>query len=349
MSKINRNDPCPCGSGKKYKKCCGAKTEVPIQVNYEEARQFQNDLLDYTAQKYDREILAIAQKQEIYPALDEEAKDLYAFNLRLWSMLSQPMADGKTILEEYLEDQEEVLVRTKTREIVLSWKNTAPAVLFVKEETDAFLKLEDIVTKKEHRLPLEGYRDQDMDPGSLVLGYPVDLGDTVSFFAPFVSIELKHTDRILKDMEKLTAAYAKAGNDLSRLMAEQFPQVLNILFEAVYQYEEADTDAASEYVWANSKEEETAQLLRDGLSAESYPEQLAEEAVKLWHSFCTKDKPSIRKPEAFAAAVEYAVKELSSGEYGLSQGRLAEKYGVGASTISKRFKEIEAAMFAPAN
>ncbi len=25
-SKIGRNDPCPCGSGKKYKKCCGANT-----------------------------------------------------------------------------------------------------------------------------------------------------------------------------------------------------------------------------------------------------------------------------------------------------------------------------------
>jgi hypothetical protein len=24
-AKIGRNDPCPCGSGKKYKKCCGAK------------------------------------------------------------------------------------------------------------------------------------------------------------------------------------------------------------------------------------------------------------------------------------------------------------------------------------
>lgn len=23
MSKANRNDPCPCGSGVKYKKCCG--------------------------------------------------------------------------------------------------------------------------------------------------------------------------------------------------------------------------------------------------------------------------------------------------------------------------------------
>ncbi|GAB4189192.1 MAG: hypothetical protein Tsb0015_09780 [Simkaniaceae bacterium] len=26
MNKAGRNDPCPCGSGKKYKKCCGAKT-----------------------------------------------------------------------------------------------------------------------------------------------------------------------------------------------------------------------------------------------------------------------------------------------------------------------------------
>jgi hypothetical protein len=25
MSTVGRNDPCPCGSGKKYKKCCLAK------------------------------------------------------------------------------------------------------------------------------------------------------------------------------------------------------------------------------------------------------------------------------------------------------------------------------------
>ncbi|MCR4662819.1 MAG: SEC-C domain-containing protein, partial [Endomicrobiaceae bacterium] len=25
FSKVGRNDPCPCGSGLKYKKCCGAK------------------------------------------------------------------------------------------------------------------------------------------------------------------------------------------------------------------------------------------------------------------------------------------------------------------------------------
>ena len=24
VEKVGRNDPCPCGSGKKFKKCCGA-------------------------------------------------------------------------------------------------------------------------------------------------------------------------------------------------------------------------------------------------------------------------------------------------------------------------------------
>lgn len=31
MKKIGRNDPCPCGSGKKYKVCCGAATSHPVE------------------------------------------------------------------------------------------------------------------------------------------------------------------------------------------------------------------------------------------------------------------------------------------------------------------------------
>ncbi|HXX80137.1 MAG TPA: SEC-C metal-binding domain-containing protein [Thermodesulfovibrionales bacterium] len=30
MTKTGRKDPCPCGSGKKYKKCCLAKTSVQV-------------------------------------------------------------------------------------------------------------------------------------------------------------------------------------------------------------------------------------------------------------------------------------------------------------------------------
>lgn len=32
MSEVGRNDPCPCGSGKKYKKCCALKTTLERRV-----------------------------------------------------------------------------------------------------------------------------------------------------------------------------------------------------------------------------------------------------------------------------------------------------------------------------
>jgi hypothetical protein len=32
MAKVGRNDPCPCGSGKKYKKCCGGSTLTPPTI-----------------------------------------------------------------------------------------------------------------------------------------------------------------------------------------------------------------------------------------------------------------------------------------------------------------------------
>lgn len=31
MAKIGRNDPCPCGSGKKYKRCCAEKVEQRVR------------------------------------------------------------------------------------------------------------------------------------------------------------------------------------------------------------------------------------------------------------------------------------------------------------------------------
>lgn len=30
LPKVGRNDPCPCGSGKKFKKCCGKEANEPV-------------------------------------------------------------------------------------------------------------------------------------------------------------------------------------------------------------------------------------------------------------------------------------------------------------------------------
>ncbi len=35
MQKTGRNDPCPCGSGKKYKKCCEMQAAAPKKFRAE--------------------------------------------------------------------------------------------------------------------------------------------------------------------------------------------------------------------------------------------------------------------------------------------------------------------------
>jgi hypothetical protein len=37
--KIGRNDPCPCGSGKKYKKCCEAADQQKARTELDQQQQ----------------------------------------------------------------------------------------------------------------------------------------------------------------------------------------------------------------------------------------------------------------------------------------------------------------------
>src|SRR5579862_7716210 len=43
MGKVGRNEPCGCGSGRKFKKCCGASADPPERSSFGE--QFRNVIL----------------------------------------------------------------------------------------------------------------------------------------------------------------------------------------------------------------------------------------------------------------------------------------------------------------
>jgi len=70
MSKIGRNEPCPCGSGKKYKKCCllnpDGKPEPPPPMKYRavytELDQLSNSVVDLIKQKNLDEAEAVSRR-----------------------------------------------------------------------------------------------------------------------------------------------------------------------------------------------------------------------------------------------------------------------------------------------
>lgn len=68
MIKIGRNDPCPCGSGKKYKKCCLGKNESDLK-NMEKARLVE-DFKQYLSGFWSYEEAKLLSTEEIIQKLD---------------------------------------------------------------------------------------------------------------------------------------------------------------------------------------------------------------------------------------------------------------------------------------
>ena len=61
MTKVGRNDPCPCGSGKKYKKCCLAKESSVADLTWQKMRQTEGSLapvlMKYTFERFRESVL----------------------------------------------------------------------------------------------------------------------------------------------------------------------------------------------------------------------------------------------------------------------------------------------------
>lgn len=62
--KHGRNAPCPCGSGKKYKKCCLDATPVPVDLLYRRLSETHNRLVDrlmnYAVERFEETTVAVA-------------------------------------------------------------------------------------------------------------------------------------------------------------------------------------------------------------------------------------------------------------------------------------------------
>jgi uncharacterized protein len=78
LNKVGRNDPCPCGSGKKYKKCCEKKTETLNTIIQQEILDLQADIVRFAYANYAEELQKI--KTERLPELKAERETVEAFD-----------------------------------------------------------------------------------------------------------------------------------------------------------------------------------------------------------------------------------------------------------------------------
>lgn len=110
MANIGRNDPCPCGSGKKYKKCCLPKSYIEIGKEESIEAKLVQDILAFS-KKYYGNLIDDAHDyfwDDFDPEKELSGTALDMANMNFWEWLvydwTPDEEDGRTLIELYIEN-----------------------------------------------------------------------------------------------------------------------------------------------------------------------------------------------------------------------------------------------------
>ncbi|WP_158587447.1 YecA family protein [Neobacillus notoginsengisoli] len=332
MSTIGRNDKCPCGSGKKYKKCCSKGSVVQLeQVLDGELRELQADMIRYTWNNYESEIKEYLKEHYDNFSVPDEASEVFEFCALTWFATSV-VKNGKTVLDEYLDSFAKTISRPKVKGLAEAWRNSYPSVFrMVELENGKFLTVEDIFTKETSQVKL---LDQDYLPeqGDLIIA-TVLLSDPKLFFGTFFNIPANFA----KEVERaVLALYKETGNGNPKaFMRDSFLVALDR-----FMFPEPVT-LLDGWEWASEKHREVAEEYQEYIGEIDGSKEFVNLGLKLWFHYSDKANPIIRNPQIYTAALIYLILSQIPTGGTISQKQLAEAFEVSAGSISSKFRDMK--------
>lgn len=131
MSKIGRNDPCWCGSGKKYKQCHLVADEA-AQTERRRLKQAGDTLLPRVVQLAQEHAEAIPAAFALFwnnkYSLDQmasldELEGRGAERFLTWFAFDYPLEDGRTLVEQLAAGREDVPLSTEEQQVLAGWQD----------------------------------------------------------------------------------------------------------------------------------------------------------------------------------------------------------------------------------
>lgn len=335
---IGRNDPCPCGSGKKYKKCHGntANTDIIQLVNAE---------LNRIERKFIQEVNPAANYKltQSYQQLRTELSSVFpdflinAINIEANVYIAEPEH-----WHTFITEQSETTMRQQVQDIISHWANPRYLLAHVESTDDTSITLKDEVSGELFTI----HNTEGSVPGEWLFGIAMPdsrLGDhgmivkSSSLFIPKADVKVK--DALLAKLQagvtdtfELYKEFSLANHD-SAIVVEDAPTVevastTDEQMVAVAMQDEAST-------FEDLVIELTAKYIKEyNLEASTFTTKLA--------AFLAEETVKAKKPETVAASAILAGQATATiPEGGLSKVKdVAEYYEVSSSTLAKYRKQI---------
>jgi len=210
---IGRNDPCPCGSGKKYKKCCLQRGPDPINYMKQKLNRFHErvvgDLLQHGAKVFGPVALDEAAEEFFGWPEGEDAEEIdleyhetlfypwFLFKWRIESVDGESSLPGPrdlSIVHSYLQTQGKRLDPVE-REYLENFRD-APFSFFqiTAVEPGKSVSLRDLLLDRDYRV-LEKTASQSLQQGEVVFGSAFEAGG-IGLFGALGMITFKPSAKI---------------------------------------------------------------------------------------------------------------------------------------------------------
>ena len=320
---IGRNDPCLCGSGKKYKKCCEGKNQVTSQNVFQEEIEnvLQTFYSNYPERKDIREFMELVRnwapklEKKLHKELVEAvALDEYFFHQR------------PDIWQNFLAKTAKKVLRPSMIELLKSWEQPIFFIGTVEDVKDDYFTAISALTGTTYHIQRESHKSIPL--GMRVFAFLLPDGSNKENHVLAVSTLIFFHKEHAISFEQFTEAY-KA----SRLPVEQFTKENHLLLweglvENGYEGEEF-TPFEQEVV-----EQLKAFMAEKAITNESF--------VAIVEDYLVEKQPTARKAGAIAAGAVRFGQDNDLFDQKFTVKEIGESFSVSPSSLNKYYQELNA-------
>lgn len=324
--KVGRNDPCICGSRKKYRHCCGKSRVVNsngINPNFE-LDVLHHQLQTFAFENYGDKIKEQSQLFE-HPSIkgNSELVDIYFTGLTLWIITKLKFLENKQTILELFYHIVVAKLSPNVKQLFSRWMKSNPSIYEVisvpEGSEEGFVELRDLLTNRRYSIPFRV--GDEYIKGSFVVGALVPFAGFYSFLLTIIKLYGHNNIGI----HELVNRFSKKKGGLSA----QFPKFLaEALLLGVHNEEN------------NPLYEQVAQTFADHMVENGVDDAVILQGLDLWKKFCEKEKPSFKKAEPYAAALEYYVQKNLLGNDEVTQSTVAKEYDASVSSMSTNYRKL---------
>ncbi|MHA6258876.1 YecA family protein [Sporosarcina sp. CAU 1771] len=328
---IGRNDPCLCGSGKKYKRCCSGKNEKSVDTIIDE--ELERILLGVYDQATDRNSVAEfdgylkSWKSRLTGFIEEGDIDVAVSEYFLFIA-------REDIWKQHLLRVLNTKIRSATRAVAELWQT--PIVVFgmVKEVQNGFIEVEEILGEGTYFL--EKREGVQIEKGTVVFG--LVLSNTrihPQGVVPVTSLLIirKGSEAVIS---KVVALAENSGLNESRLFyKEHMLDVYSLIMEV-------DNKPVEEVIEQELSEVQNTvlDLLVSKLEETSATSEEQKAVKSIGLMYLQKEQPNFRKPDVVSAGLFQSGIYLGILKLDMTQTEVAKLFEVSVGAMTKHAEKI---------